>query len=145
MREAWEVREVGIFYWRTRTALKKFCSVKEIEHDKEAILRGNLRNILSDVQHSLHVHHIRADRVEILVPWLQAQAVVDSLIKVGHSVISNYSIEDMQVLFDGSSEEQRQRRNTYCSRRALQHALSRRNMGIAVKLPFEKKEAAIEK
>jgi len=47
--------------------LVEIC-VKDMEHEKASILRRNIRNILNDDQHCLHVRYMQADRVELLVP-----------------------------------------------------------------------------
>ena len=118
--------------------------VKDMEHEKASILRRNIRNILNDDQHCLHVRYMQADRVELLVPRHQEQAVIQRLTKVGHSVVNNYSVEGIQVRRDGTSEDQRQRRNAYCDHRAMTRTLNRGNLGRSVTLFYAKKRDAIE-
>jgi len=87
---------------------------------------------------------MQADKVELLVPRHQAQAIIDRLILVGHTVVNNYSIEGLQVRRDGRDEEQRKRRNAYCARRALKRTLDKGNLGRTVTLFYEKKMADIQ-
>lgn len=77
---------------------------------------------------------MQADRVEILVPRHQAQPIIETLIKAGNSVVSDYSILRIKIRRDGGSEEKRQRRSAYYAHRALEHTLRRGNLGRSVTL-----------
>lgn len=61
-------------------------------------LRKNLRNIIADDQHFLHIRFIQTERMKMVVPRRQEQAIIKSLTSVGHSVVSDYSISGMQLL-----------------------------------------------
>ena len=113
-------------------------------HEKAAILRSNVQNILRKDQHCLHVLYMQTDRVEMVVPRHQAQGVTQSLINVGHSVVSDYSIAGMQVRRDGSSEDKSQRCNTYYAHRALTRTLDKGNLGRSVTLFYKNKRVEIE-
>ena len=123
--------------------LTEIC-VKDMEHEKAGILRRNLKNILRDDQHCFHIRYMQAERVELLVPRHQAQAVKDRLIQVGHAVVNDYSIDGMQVRREGNDEEKRRRRNAYCAHRALTRTLNRGNLGRSVTLFYQKKRDDIE-
>lgn len=79
---------------------------KDLKQEKADFLRKTLRDILNDDRNFLHVRYMQAERVEMLVPRHQAQAIFKSLIKVGQSVVNKYFIAGMQVRQDRSSEEQ---------------------------------------
>lgn len=113
--------------------------VKYMEHEKAVILRKNTCNILCAKQHCLHVRYIYAENVKLLVLKHQEQEVIKSMINVGHSVVSDNSILGMQVRRDGSNDETRQRRNSYCAHRALTRTVKRGNLAKSVTL-FCKKE-----
>lgn len=97
--------------------------VKEIEHEKAGTLRRNLRNILSDYEHCLHVHYMQAEIVKLLVPRHHAEAIIKNLIKVVHSVFNDYDIAGVQVRRDDSSEKHGKRCNAHCAHRALTRTL----------------------
>lgn len=84
--------------------LEAIC-VRDMEHEKAGILRRNIRNILSDEQHCLHVRYMQTERVELLPSLHQTESVKECLIKLGHSIVKDCSIVGMQVRRGGSSEE----------------------------------------
>lgn len=118
--------------------------VNDMKHEKTGILRRKISNILSNHQYYLHVRYVQAERVELLVPRQKAQAIIQNLIKVGHSVGSDYSIAGMQVRRGESYEKQFQRRNAYCGHHALTQTLSRGNLGRRVTLLYKKKRTEVE-
>lgn len=100
--------------------------IKDMKHEKASTLRRNLRGILEDDQHCLCVRQIQEKRVELVALRHQKQPIIKSLFKVGHSVVNNYFIA---VRREGSNEEQLQRRNAYCTHRALTRKQIKENLG----------------
>lgn len=98
---------------------------------------------MNDEHHCLYVRYMQAEIIEILVPRHQLQAIIESLIKVGHSVVKDFFILGLQFYLDKSSADTRQRCNALFARRALKRTLKQENLGKSATKFYEKKDKEV--
>ena len=107
-----------------------------MQHDNASTLRQKLKRLLDKHNLSvLHLRYLQKERIELVVPEGQAQAIINTLRHVGHTFEAAYTILSNQVRRE-ADEAKRQRRNAYCALRAVNRTLST-GLGQRVRLYYE--------